>query len=284
MTALLTTAVATRLSRAQTLPGREAEAVAPASRPPLPLLVPRIARAIEVKMASQRGEWEQALQLVARKYQAKGLAPRDVQALHFTPYHALPDTITAIAKHDGRVVATLSAVADNHLLGVPMAKLYPDEISQLRQEHHRFAEATCLAAEDLDQHEFHAVFLTLIRALMQWHDRQRGNAAVIAVHPDHARFYTRLLGFAPLGSCRPYDAVQGAPAEGCWLSWAHMQTSSPQAYQRIFGEPLPAAALHAPRMSRGLMDEFSRRADQPCRQLLEQVYCYEDAFGSPRCW
>lgn len=284
MTALLSTVQTARVPQGPVPFEHQAEGVVPASRAPLPLLVPRIARAVEVKMASERSEWEQAFQLVARRYQDRGLAPRDAQALRFTPYHALPDTITAVARHDGQVVATLSSVADNHLLGVPMAKLYPEEISQLRQQHHRLAEATCLAAEGLEQHEFHAVFLTLIRALMQWHDRQGGDAAVIAVHPEHARFYTRWLGFAPLGPCRPYDAVQGAPAEGCWLSWAQMQASSPQAYQRIFGEPLPAAALQAPRMSRGLMDEFSRRADQPCRELLDQVYRYEDAFGSPRCW
>src|SRR6266851_6392264 len=82
--------------------------------------VPGIARNVEVKIASERNEWEQAFALLAETYKARGYEAADSNALRFTPFHALPDTVTFVAKYQGNVIATLSLVLDNNLLGLPM--------------------------------------------------------------------------------------------------------------------------------------------------------------------
>jgi hypothetical protein len=251
---------------------------------PLSLPVPGLPHDFQVKIASERAEWEEAFELVAANYRARGYLPADAQGLHFTPYHALPDTMTVVARRRGLVIATLSCVTDNCLLGVPLAKLFPEEIRSLRQSGRRLAEATCLADTDLGSREFMAVFRLLIRVSLQWHVRQGGDTAVIAVHPNHRNFYARMFGFAPLGPCRPYATVQGAPAEAFWLDWELMQANAPRAFEEMFREPLPAAALQPSPMPRSLIEEFDRRSHQRFGHLLPGIFDHVDRFGSPRLW
>src|SRR4051812_5600719 len=63
---------------------------------PRSIPVPRIARDIRVKIASERAEWKDAFQLVALNYQAVGYEAPLSSKVRFTPYHALPDTVTFI--------------------------------------------------------------------------------------------------------------------------------------------------------------------------------------------
>src|SRR6516164_7685911 len=109
------------------------------ARPPVPqsVRVPGISRDIQVKRASEPDEWEQAYQMVAANYKARGYEAPSPKQVRFTPYHALPDTVTFVAKYQGRVVATLSMVLDNSLLGLPIEAVYPDEIAELRLQGRR---------------------------------------------------------------------------------------------------------------------------------------------------
>jgi hypothetical protein len=77
---------------------------------PWPIQVPGLARNVHVKIASARPEWTQAFALVAASYRARGYQRANGTALRFTPYHALPDTVTFVAKHGDTVIATLSLV------------------------------------------------------------------------------------------------------------------------------------------------------------------------------
>ena len=110
--------------------GRKTSTMLPIVRMPRPIPVSGVARPIEVKIASTESEWEQAFQLAASSYQARGYETPGTSRLRFTPYHALPDTITLVAKHQDEVVATLSIVQDNILLGLPMEDVYADEIDK----------------------------------------------------------------------------------------------------------------------------------------------------------
>src|SRR5262249_34231498 len=156
-----------------------------------------------------REEWEEAFQLVADNYRARGYETAAPGKIRFTPYHALPETVTFVAKHDNRVVATMSVVPDNTLLGLPLERIFPDEISALRVSGRRIAEATSLADTDLGLREFIPVFVALIKLAMQYHASQGGDTSVIAVNPRHSSFYKKVIGFVPLGDCRDYPLVQG---------------------------------------------------------------------------
>src|SRR5436190_21396616 len=75
---------------------------------PRAVLVPGMNRAVQVKIASTRAEWEDAFQLVTDSYQARGYEPAGARELRFSSYHALPDAGVVVAKAGERVLATLS--------------------------------------------------------------------------------------------------------------------------------------------------------------------------------
>ena len=246
--------------------------------------VPGIARDIQVKIASEFEEWEQAFELVASNYRAKGYEAESAKPFRFTPYHALPDTITPVAIHEGKVVATLTFVADNTILGLPMESIYGSEIEVLRGAGRRLGETTSLADSGLSTREFLQVFVTLIQVVMQHHTAQGGDTWVITVNPRHRNFYTKVLGFKPLGPCREYPSVQGNPAEAYILDLDLMRANAPKMYQHIYGVDLPEETLANPRMSPNLVRFFGSKSSQTDYESIDEILHLSEILGSPRRW
>jgi hypothetical protein len=251
---------------------------------PRAVLVPGLGREIEVKIASEPQEWEQAFQLVAANYQERGYEMNRAKAYRFTPYHALPSTTVFVAKHQGRVVATFSLVADNDLLGLPLESLYGEEVAALRRQGRRIAEVTSLAVTELSQREFLLVFVAMIRLMKQFHVAQGGDTWVITVNPRHRAFYTKTLGYAPLGGCKPYAAVGDAPAEAFWLDVEQMRRNAPKGFQQVFGEPLPAEALLAPPLPRPFVRFFGSESTQTDEANLSPILGAVREGRSVRHW
>jgi hypothetical protein len=246
--------------------------------------VPGLAREIRVKIASSRAEWEQAFELVADSYQARGYEGSDSADYRFTSYHALPDTVVLVVKDAERVVATLSLFPDNTLLGMPAEAVYQAEIRQLRQAGYRLFEGGCLADRDLSVREgLHAV-RALIR--LAWHCQlaQGATMNVITVNPRHRDYYTKLYGYIPLGPQRPCSAVRGHPAEAFYLSPPLMKARAPMRYQEIFETPLPRSALVVPRIPAGVVRHLGSHSSQTNRRFVEKILKYVDEYGSPRAW
>jgi hypothetical protein len=260
--------------------------VAPVSERCVPrsIAVPNVGRALAVKFASSESEWEQAFALAASSYQARGYESPGVSRLRFTPYHALPDTVTLVAKEEEHVLATFSIVLDNTLLGLPMENTYPDEIAALRQRGRRLFEATTLAEDGLNVREFMQVFLTLIKLSMQYHTSQGGDAYVIAVNPRHRKFYTKIMGFVPLGPLRSYAAVQDHPAEAFLLDNQLLRANAPDTYRQMFDESLPRESLLAPKIPRTLIRRFSQQSSQCDRTKIENILAFTEEHGSQRRW
>lgn len=212
---------------------------------PRSLAVGGLGRPIRVKIASERDEFEQAFRLVADRYKSRGYVTAGAGSYRFTPHHALPGTVTFVAKEGDRVVATLTLVPDNDPLGLPMESIYPGEVAGLRAEGRVLGEVTCLAEEGLNPREFLRVFSALIRLVMQFHVRRGGDTWLITVNPRHRSYYTKVLGFAPLGSCRSYSSVGDHPAEAFYLDADLMRESVPEKHQEVFGEVLPWPVMMA---------------------------------------
>jgi hypothetical protein len=263
-----------------------APADGPAPREPAPrgLRVPGVARDIRVNVAAERAEWEKAYRLVARNYRSRGYEPADARGLRFTAFHALPDTTTFVAAHEGHVVATLSLVPDNTLLGLPMESIYGEEIRRLRQEGRRLAEVTSLADDGLGLREFLKVFVALVKLMAQYHLSRGGDAWVITVNPRHRNFYTKVLGFVPLGPCRSYSSVRDAPAEAYLLDVPAMKANAPEMYEEVFGEALPDEALVAPGLPPHLARHFAGNSTQTEPREVRGVLDFVGRFGSPRRW
>lgn len=248
------------------------------------LVVQGLERKIEVKIASQRGEFKQAFHLLAAKYQARGYEEPSAKLFRFTPFHVLPDTATFVAKHGQRVVATLSLVPDTSLLGLPMECIYREEIARLRRDGRRLAEATSLADRGLGTREFILVFTALIKLAMQYHLRNGGDSWVITVNPRHRNYYRRVLGFAPLGPCRSYPVVRDHPAEAFLLDVDLMEANAPRMHREILGEMLPSEVLAAPERSAGHARYFGERSTQADRRMIMDICDFVDHFGSPPRW
>jgi hypothetical protein len=233
--------------------------------------VPDIARDIRVKIASESGEWEQAFRLVAANYRARGYDAPGSAPYRFTPHHALPETVTLVAKQGDCVVATLSLIPDTMQLGLPMESIYAAEVARLRRQGRRLAEATSLADAGLSLREFVRVFRALIRLAMQYHVSRGGDSWVITVHPRHRTFYQKVVGFVPLGSCRAYPAVQDHPAEAYLLDVEGMKVQAPEMHRDVFGEPLPEHVLAAPGWSPEWVRYFGSRSSRADREAIEEV-------------
>lgn len=245
--------------------------------------VPGLRRDIRVRIAATLSEWEQAFRLVADNYEARGYDPPGSD-LHFTPHHALPDTVVLVAQTAGQVVATFSLVADNQLVGLPLENLYGSEIRLLRRTGRRMFETISLADRDLGTREFVQVFMTMIQLAWQYGIDNGAETNVITVNPRHADFYTKVLGYVPLGPRRSYAQVQGHPAEALFLDPTLMLAKAPGAHQRVFGRRLPRQALGAPQMPADLVRHFAGRSSQTSPRGAEEVLRYVDQGGTVRMW
>jgi hypothetical protein len=240
-----------------------------------------VARDLWVKIASEWSELEQAFELLAGNYRARGYEDQTDKPFRFTLFHALPDTVTLVAVDEQRVLATLTLVPDSDVLGLPMESIYGAEVAQLRQSGRRPAEAIGLADTDLTIREFVQVFKALIKLAMQYHARRGGDSWIIAVNPRHSSFYQKVLGFTPLGPQRSYPAVRNHPAEAHLLTAATMSESAPQMYQEVFGAELPEPVLTPRQWSREQVRYFGARSSQVDEHDLERLLDSIDRVGSP---
>ncbi len=251
---------------------------------PESIVVPNVSRGIRVKIASETEEFEQAFQLVASNYRTKGYEPPTAKPFRFTRYHALPDTIVVVAKEEGRVVATMSRVLDNTLFGLPMESIYAEETNTLRRAGHLMAELTSLADSGLSVRDFIPVFVTMIRVASQHIVHLGGNTGVIAVNPRHRSFYTKVLGFTPVGERKAYATVQGSPAEAFAVHYDDLRRNAPKMYEQLFGESLPAGVLTTAPMAPQVLRYFAQHSSQTDLQEVNDAIAYVERFGSPRRW
>ena len=106
------------------------------------------------------------------------------------------------------VVGTVTLIADS-VLGLPMDSLYAGELRPLRASGRRVAEVSALAVAPGTP--MTALVRLMSRLVLYAEALARVDDLCVTVHPRHARFYER-LGFARMGTVKPYAAVNGAPA------------------------------------------------------------------------
>ena len=173
---------------------------------------------ITYKLASTRAEREAAFRLIYRSYLQAGLTRPNEYEIRITPYHLQSSTAMFVAKLRDEVVSTVSLVCDDKL-GLPISRIYADEVEQRRRDGMRIGEVTCLADRRKHLARRIALLIGLFRLMVQYSRREGLDQLLIAVHPRHAAFYQRLLAFQQIGEERAYAAVLDNPAVAfCWTS------------------------------------------------------------------
>src|SRR5581483_1718568 len=149
---------------------------------------------IVFKIAAAQSERAAAFRLVYEAYVQAGLMQPNVFQMRVMPHHLLPTTATFVAQRGAQVIGTVSLVGDGRL-GLPMERVYGAEIDELRHPSTWLGEVTALAsaamATDLSFH----IVIGLMRLMAQFARRHGVEHLLIAVHPRHARFYQRAMGF-----------------------------------------------------------------------------------------
>jgi hypothetical protein len=247
-----------------------------------------------VKVAADREDLFDAFRLVYDVYRSCGLAEPNCFRMRVTPYHLLPETQVYVARCRDEVVCTMTLVPDKLVEGhsgpaampsgqfepvrpcaasaglaevwprLPMELIYAREIQQRRATGGRLAEVSCLADRTQGLDSGLGVIIRVM-SLMAQSARHRGiDELVIAVHPKHASFYERFIGFERIGEEKTYACVCHKPAVALALDLNRLHINHPRAYKRFFGTPFPPEELALRPLSPELCGQLSLVAEASC--------------------
>lgn len=193
-------------------------------------------QSLPVAVASTRRDVLNALRLVHNSYCDTGLIEPDPSGCRVLPHHTLETTDVLVALCRREVAGTLSLVRDSHI-GLPLESVFPEEVARRRNEGRRFAEVSCLADRRADRHRSGGLLSSLMAFTAQYAVHTGVDELLITVHPRHAKFYQRRLGFESIcDSVRDYDAVRGNPAVLLMLDLPALQATASPAHRRLFVE------------------------------------------------
>ena len=201
-----------------------------------------------------------AFRLVYDTYIQRGLIRENHFRLRVTPFHLIPTTEMFAAEYDGEIICTLTLIGDGSA-GLPLEIIYGDEVKELRLQEIPIGEVSCLAAKNLEPSQFFTIFSELTRLMAQY-ARARGlHQLLAAVHPKHAKFYQKFLGFQQIGPEKCYPCVEHAPAVACCLDFERIDRDRPKCYDNYFGTAIPQLQLQPCPMPPFEADFFTAAAD-----------------------
>lgn len=162
-------------------------------------------RDITVQVASTVGDLEAAAAILHDAYVARGYTAPHESGVRVTPHLILPTTTTFVAKHEGRVIATMSLILDGPL-GLPVEAVYGEEVVALRSEGRRLAEvgALCVAKG------YRRRGITVLLNKLMWRcaaELLRVDDLLIAIHPEAEDIYRGVLAFHRIGPRRAYPGL-----------------------------------------------------------------------------
>ena len=165
---------------------------------------------LTVKVAETVEEHEQAGRLIHESYVRRGLMPPHASGLWVTPHGLLPTTMVFVARHGEAIVGTMSLVVDS-ALGLPMDKIFAEELAPLRQAGRLVAEAGALCVAP----DYRNKGVALLLNKLMWRcakERLSVQDLVIAVHPDVQCLYEAVQLFRRVGPVRMYPGLSGKAA------------------------------------------------------------------------
>lgn len=153
--------------------------------------------------------------LIERRYAWRGLHTGDAHHQQLRP-----DCITLVASCADEIFGTVTLRLDGDE-GLLADTLYRDELAFLRRPDARLCEITKLA---VDTHHNTKEVLGALFHLIYIHGRliHGMTSVVIEVHPRHAGFYRRMLGFTTIGEQKACPRVNDAPAVLLHLDLRHV--------------------------------------------------------------
>lgn len=170
------------------------------------LVESELAAVEQVRMAKTVGEYVTSMGLVYDGYVDRGIMAPHEARVRMTPYLALPSTVIFVAMEKGEVAGTLSLVKDGPL-GLPMQKIYAQEVQAVRDEGRVVAEVGALCVANGKRGT--GIPFLLYKTMWLAATRLLGvDDLMIAVHPDAADLYCASLQFERVGPVRSYPTLE----------------------------------------------------------------------------
>lgn len=206
--------------------------------------------------------------LVYNAYRRLGLIDPNPWAVH-TNNHALSnDTAVIRGCLEGKCVTTITGYLDHADHGLPLDDAYPDELKRLRDRGCQLIEVGLFADRRGELKRTRAALLDLMRWATYFGLTHGARQAVIGVHPHHAKFYAKCLGFEIIGEEKSYGSVNGAPVVPLFLDWEKLSAGKRcRGIQSFQDHPLSAEAFTQRKTWRNL-PSISRPLD---RLLLDEI-------------
>lgn len=149
---------------------------------------------------------EEAWGLVYQAYRRDKLIDANRHEIHTTRQAVGPRTAVILASLGPVLTGTLSVYADG-TEGLPLDSVYPAEIDALRQAGRRIVEVGLFADRREQMNRAADGLFELMRFTYYFAIEMKADDGIIGVHPRHAPFYMRLLGFDKIGPVRAYPTV-----------------------------------------------------------------------------
>jgi hypothetical protein len=203
---------------------------------------------------SRSDELRGAFRLIHQAYVQRGLALPNSLEMRVTPYHGLISTEVVIGRYHEDVICTATIIHDGDM-GLPMECVYQRDVEKFRERNLKICEISCLADRRKHMARSFPALSRLMSLIAQSSFRRGTNEVLIAVHPRHARFYERYLGFTQFADERTYPSVRNHPAVALHLDLNNLAENNPEAYQRLFGEPFGQLTIERPRISPDVWNE-----------------------------
>ena len=168
---------------------------------------------MNMRICQNMVEVNECLHLVYQSYVRAGFISPNVDEIHSTMWHNLPDTAIVRAEYDGELVATVTCIFENQYIGMPCSELFQDQIDETFGPRDLLAEMSCIASVGPDHNR---EVMQMLRWGRDWLLDHGVTAVMGCVHPHHAKFWISLMGaVSPReGDVRTYydlgaDAVWG---------------------------------------------------------------------------
>lgn len=200
---------------------------------------------IRFEVARRLDDVIDAWQMVYTAYRESGLIPPNPTQIHTAAQAVGPQASVILGCIDTLTVATLTAMSDSDQ-GLPLDRVYGPELQSLRQQGHSLVEVGLFADRRKQMARSTEALIQLMRYAFYFAQFCDATDFVIGVHPKHARFYTRLLGFQPCGPTRSYAAVNDRPVTllRAQLDWAESLEDAHPAVRFFLECPVDGQEFH----------------------------------------
>lgn len=166
----------------------------------------------------------EAWRLVYRAYRQIDIIDENPFALHTVNETMAESTTVITGRSNGAVASTLTMIHDSG--GLPLDSVYKAELDQLRAQGRHLVEVGLLADRRTSISRAFSAMIGMMRFVyyQAYYDK---SILLCGVHPHHAGFYTKTLGFKVLGQETTYPTVKNRPVVllvGDLMEWLERET------------------------------------------------------------